>query len=221
MAATVVIMGGGAAAQNRRRREQAQRCYAPQIDIHTAPPSGQPLFQHVRTVWIRQIINDEDAPLISAIKCVKRFFNPLQRLDRRRKRKQSKVQEVVNASTSRLHRLPVEIIHNVASFMEAADVLALSITCRWTAAVFRKGLQVSIDTRWALRRRLFAEKWKEIADNERIHFPRGQTMLCYRCLSAHLVLEFSIHERTRSAHVRWCLWGPEERTMIKRKRKCA
>ncbi|KAH4206839.1 hypothetical protein HBI56_161400 [Parastagonospora nodorum] len=164
-------MGGGVAAQNRRRIEQAQRCYAPQIDIDTASLSGQPLPQQVRTVWIRQSINNEDVPLINGIKYVKRFLNPLEYLDRRRKRKQPKVLEDVNASSAPLHQLPVEILQRVASFMKPEDVLALSISCRWFAAVLRKELQVSIDTRWTLRRRLFAERWKEIAENERIHFP--------------------------------------------------
>ncbi|KAH3944234.1 hypothetical protein HBH64_215170 [Parastagonospora nodorum] len=164
-------MSGGVAAQNRRRIEQAQRCYAPEIDIDTAPPSGQPLPQQVRTVWIRQIINDEDAPLINGIKCVKRFLNPLEYLDQQRKRKQSKVLEDVNASSAPLHQLPVQILQRVASFMRPEDVLALSITCRWFAVVLQKELQISVDTRWTLRRRLFAERWKEIAENERIHFP--------------------------------------------------
>jgi hypothetical protein len=95
----------------------------------------------VRTVWIRQIINDEDAPLISGIKCVKRFLNPIEYLDRQRKKKQSKVLEAVNASSSRLHQLPVEILQRVASFMKPEDVLALSITYRWFAAVLWKELQ--------------------------------------------------------------------------------
>lgn len=110
----------------------------------------------------------------------------------------------------------MEVFQHLAAFMEPEDALVLSITCRWFAAVLQKQVDTSIDTRWALRRRWFAERWKEIADNERIHVPSGQTMLYYRCLSAHLSREFSIQERGRSAHVRWCLWGPEKRTMFRR-----
>lgn len=126
---------------------------------------------------------------------------------------QSCVLEVLNATSSSLYQLPLELIQLMISFLDIDDIVCFAATCRGMRDI---PMFLIVAAKRCLRRALCKERWWVIADREEIYYPDRRVLLCCGCMRPDRYTEFSCEERVKSARTRECLWGWEERKWYER-----
>lgn len=177
--------------------------------LYTDPPDQHPSPKQPSARWLRYKLNS--SPLSRCRQSFNDLINPQQVHDRQIT---SQLLELINATTSPLHQLPVELLQHISSFLPYGSALCFSATCRWMAAV-HVPRALTLEDKWCIRRGIFKERWNVVAELEDTRFLK-EVLLCYRCMRPHKYTEFSGEERRKSASGRWCMWGPEERRWYKR-----
>jgi hypothetical protein len=202
-------------AQNARRKYEQQQHRKPEVLdkalMLTDPCDAYPADNQPDASWLRNDINGR--PISHRMRRIKQRTIPKERQKLDRRRSQACVLEEVNATSSRLLQLPLELVQCMRSFLDIDDNICLAATCRGMRDM---PMCPIVTPKRCLRRALYKERWWAIADQEETYYPDRRVLLCWGYMKPHKYTEFSCDERVKSARTRECLWVWEERNCYRR-----
>ncbi|KAF2122373.1 hypothetical protein BDV96DRAFT_640415 [Lophiotrema nucula] len=134
---------------------------------------------------------------------------PPEVIRRRHDRIVSELREIENSANSYIHKLPSELIFQVAEYLPAADLLTSRYSCRWLAKLLNakvlyveKPDQVQKEVAWRVNLDRYDEQG--VRDKDSDNTARLSSVPCGFCKTAHPECAFNTEEILKSPRERRC-----------------